>query len=202
MLANDTCGVCLLNSCGKSQFKTVIDRGTFIISFFSLGPGDVNFFFSQRWFYCQSASAKFAASLFFVPPRAPSGRPSHWGWGQPARSSPPADTSTIKTLSKMVKSQGEHRYDLLTSSGLLLLCLLLKQSDRSPGRLLASFRSLWRVTWTILADTSWAWANFMTLSRWSISTSAVISVTETIAVRFLWSASAAASSPTSPFDNR
>jgi hypothetical protein len=48
----------------------------------------------------------------------------------------------------------------------------------------------------------WAWVSFMTLSRRSFSTSAAILAMDTVAVKFLWSAAAAARSHISPFDNR
>ncbi len=62
----------------------------------------------------------------------------------------------------------------MTRSGSLLLRLLVNQFDSSPGWLLESCRSLWRVLWTVLVDTSWALASFMTLSCWSFSTLAAI----------------------------
>jgi hypothetical protein len=99
------------------------------------------------------------------------------------------------------KSWGNHRCDCLACSGLLLLHLLIQQFDRSAGQLPESSRSLWRVAWTVLADTSWAWASFLTLSRQSFSTSAAIPEMDTT-MRYLWSASAAALSPILPFENR
>ncbi len=97
-------------------------------------------------------------------------RPTHQHWGHCPRWS---------------KSFGGHRCDHLANSGSLLLHLLVKKFERSAVRLPESGRSLWRVAWTVLTDASWAWASFMTLSRRSFSTSAAISVMDTVAVKFL-----------------
>ncbi len=69
----------------------------------------------------------------------------------------------------------------------------------SPGQLHLEMQLLMRAAWTILADMSWAWASFLTLSRWSFSTLAAISVMAAFAVKFIWSTTAV--SPTSPFIN-
>ncbi len=63
----------------------------------------MSMYFSQRSHYHRSASATFAAASFFVTPPVPSGRPLDWSWGWQARSLPPADPLTERTLSKMVK---------------------------------------------------------------------------------------------------
>ncbi len=158
--------------------------------------------FSQRSHYRRSASAMFAGAPFFVPPPAPSGRPADWGWGRRDRSLPLTGTPTLRTLSNIVKKRGDHRWDHLSRSGSLLLRSLVKQFDRQPGRLRESGRSLWRVAWTVLADTSWSWASFMTLSWRSFSISAAIPAMDTVTVRFFWSAAAAGFSPISPLDIR
>ncbi len=54
--------------------------------------------FLQCLYYHRSASAKFAATPFLHPLQL-----LLWGWGHPARSSPLADSPTLRTLSKMVK---------------------------------------------------------------------------------------------------
>jgi hypothetical protein len=54
------------------------------------------------------------------------------------------------------------------------------------------------MAWTILANTTRSWASFMTLSWQSFSTSEAIPAMDTVAVRFLWSAAAAALSPILP----
>ncbi len=141
--------VCLLNSCKISiKIKQVKIEPRLLLAFFSVGPGDVNVFL-QRSEYCWSASATFATAPFFIPPPAPSGRPPDWGLGRRARTSPLANPSTVRTLSKMVKIRYYHRCDLLPRSASLLLHLLVKQFDRSAGQLPESGRSLWRVAWTI-----------------------------------------------------
>ncbi len=99
----------------------------------------------------------------------------------------------VRMLSKVVKKpQWSSLWSPCMCSQSLLLHLLVKQFDRLPGQLFESGRSLWRVAWTVLADISWAWASFMTLSFWSFCTSAAISALEVFGVRFLWSAAAAA----------
>ncbi len=100
---------------------------------------------------------------------------------------------------RWTKSRGKHRRDCLTQSQSLLHRLLVKQFDCPPGWLFEICRSLWKVAWTILADTAWAYASFMTLSYQSISTLAAISVMETFTMRFLWST---AHSPILPFDSQ
>ncbi len=147
-------------------------------------------------------------SMFFWPsvpnyaPPAHTGRPPDWVWCRLPCFLPPADTHQHWELCpRWSKSCGSHRCDCLAHSGSLLLLLLVKQFDRSAGRLPESGRSLWRVAWTVLTDKSWAWASFMTLSWQSFSTSAVISVMDIVAVKFLWSAAAATHSHISPFDN-
>jgi hypothetical protein len=67
--------------------------------------------------------------------------------------------------SRWPKSWGDNHCDRLSRFGSLFLHLLVKQFDNPPGRLVESGRSLWRVTWTVLANTLWAWAGFMTLSH-------------------------------------
>jgi hypothetical protein len=71
------------------------------LGFFNFGSGDVDTF-SQCSYYCWSALAKSAAAPFFIPPPASSRRPPGWGWGQPAHSSHPADSPTVRMFSKMV----------------------------------------------------------------------------------------------------
>jgi hypothetical protein len=120
---------------------------------------------------------------------------------RPARSLfAPGRSTTVRTLSKMVKSHSDYRWDRLSRSVSLLLRSLVKQFDYQPGRLLESGRSLWRVAWTVLADTSWPWASSMTLSWRSFSTSVAIPAMDTVGVRFLWSAAAAGLSPILPLD--
>ncbi len=136
-------------------------------------------------------------AIFCTPP-SPSRRPPDWGWGQQDRSLPLANPPTVRMCPRWLKSHGNHRWDRLSHSGSLLLRSLVKQCDCSPGRLLESGRSWWRVAWTILANTTWSWASFMTLSCQSFSTSEAIPAMDTITVRFLWSAAAAALSPILP----
>ncbi len=103
---------------------------------------------------------------------------------------------------RWLKSHSDHRWDHLSRSGLLLLCSLVKQFDRQPGWLLENDKLLWRVALTVLADTSWSWASFMTLSLRLFSISAVIPGMDTVAVRFLWSAASAGLPPILPLDIR
>ncbi len=155
----------------------------------------MSIYFLHRSNYCQSALAKFAAAPCFVPPGAPSARPSDWDWGRAACFfAPGRPTKTENNIRHGQKAVPAH-------SGLLLLHLLVKQFDRSAGQLPESGRSLWRVAWTVLADTSWAWVSFMTISRHSFSTFAAISAIDTVAMRFLWSTAAATRSSISLFDN-
>ncbi len=77
-------------------------------------------------------------------------------------------------LYKVTKKLRQSSRWLTGISGSLLLHLLVKQFYHSAGRLPESSRSLWRVAWTVLADTSWAWVSFMTVSRRSFSTLAAI----------------------------
>ncbi len=125
-----------------------------------------------------------------------------WGWGRSALFLPLADKQTVRTLSKMVKKPQRSLLWLPVMFWITPFHLLVKRFDHPSGRLLESCRSLWRMAWTILADTSWAWASFMTLSWRSFSTSSAIPAMDTVAVRFLWSAAADARSPISPYDNR
>ncbi len=178
-----------------------MDRGTFIFSFFSVGPGCVHVFFAEFLLLPECLSEVHCCAIFCIPPLNPSGRPPDWGWGQTARFSFPADPPTVRSCPRWSKSHGNHRCGRLACSGSLLLHLPVKQFDCSAGRLPGSGRFLWRVPWTVLADTLWAWSSFMTLSWQSFSTLTAISAMDTVAVRFLWSVAATARSPVSPFDN-
>ncbi len=153
-------------------------------------------YFLQHSNYRPSTTVKFATTPFFVPLPAPSGRPPDWDWGQPLAFHPQPTHQQWECCTRWPKSWGNHHGDWLGLSGSLLLHLPVKQFDHSAGRLPESSRSLWRVAWTVLSDTAWAWASLMTVPRWSFSTLAAISAMDTFAVRFLWSATAAALSPT------
>ncbi len=158
-------------------------------------------YFLQCSSYCRSASATFAAVPFFIPPPAHTGRPPDWLWCRLHCFLPPANPPTLRTLSKMVKKLWWSSLWSPSTFWIAPSSSLVKQFDRSAGRLPESGRSLWRVEWTVSTDTSWAWASFMTLSRQSFSTSAVILEMDTVAVKFLWSAAKAARSHILPFDN-
>ncbi len=184
---------------GKPQckIKQLKIEPRLFLAFFSVGPSNVDMF-SQRPHYRWSTLATFTATPFFVPLHlllggllieAEAGKitlcpwPTHQQW---------------ECCPRWLKSHGNHRWDRLSHSGSLLLRSLVKQCDCSPGRLLESGRSWWRMAWTILANTTRSWASFMTLSWQSFSTSEVIPAMDTVAVRFLWSAAAAALSPILP----
>ncbi len=147
----------------------------------------MSIYFLQRSSYCRSASAKFTAAPFFVPPQAPTGRPPDWGW---CLLFAPTDPPTVRTLSEMVKKP---RRSSLWSPGIFWIA-----PSSSPRK------AVWSLSWPTywkrqilvksganrLTDTSWAWASFMTLSWRSFSNSAAISAMDTVVVRFIWSAAA------------
>ncbi len=143
--------------------------------------------FSLRSYYCRSASAKSAAAPFFLYPLQVllGGLLVEAEAGQLAPPAPWLTNLQWERCPRWPKSHGDHRCDRLARSGLFFLCLHVKQFDWSSGRLFESCRSLWRVLWTVLADTSRSWASFMTLSRRSFSTSAALSAMETVVVIFL-----------------
>ncbi len=104
-------------------------------------------------------------------PSAPSRMPPGWGWvcGQLALHLRLTHQQWERSL-RWSRSHGDHRYDYLTSSQLLLLHLLVKQFDCPHAWLLGKLQILWRVVWIILVNMPWAWASFLVLSRWSFST--------------------------------
>ncbi len=77
-------------------------------------------YFLQCSYYRRSASAKFATALFFLPPPASSGRPPDWCWGRSARYSPQADHQQWEHCPRLSKSGGDHCFDCLTRSQLLI----------------------------------------------------------------------------------
>ncbi len=109
-------------------------------------------YFLQRSFYRRSHSANSTAAPFFIPPPTSRGLLVVAEAGQLALRHWPTHQQWERCL-RCWKSRGDYRCDRLAHSGLLLLCLLVKQFDCSPGQLLESCRSLWRVSWTILALT-------------------------------------------------
>ncbi len=124
---------------GALKQKTVIATTKFTSKLLLMGPPPIAAHFSPRSYDHRSASAKFAAALFLVPPPDPSRRPPGWGWGRAALSLPLADSPIMRTLSKMVKNRGENRYERfaqLNSLLLLVLCIQLALPlCRLPGEL-------------------------------------------------------------------
>ncbi len=74
---------------------------------------------------------------------------------------------------RLSKNRGRHHFGRFSRPESLLLHLQGKLFSHPPGQLLWELQVLMRVAWTILADTSWAWASFLTLSGQSFSSSAV-----------------------------
>jgi hypothetical protein len=156
-------------------------------------------YFSQHSYYCRRASVTFAAAPFFAPPTAPFGRPPDWGWGQPALFIPPANPPTVRMLSKMVKKP---QWSLLWLPATFLIA-----SFSFPHK--AVWSLCWPTSWerqiivksgvNRYADTSWAWASFMTLLTIILHLDSDPGDGHR-RVRFLWSAAAALSS-ISPFQN-
>ncbi len=101
---------------------------------------------------------------------------------------------------RLLKNHGRHRFGRLTCPELPLLHLQGKPFFHPPGRLLWELAVLMRAAYTILADTSWAWESFLTFSCQSFSNSVAISAMQVIVLRFLWSATAAAVSYSSPLE--
>ncbi len=84
---------------------------------------------------------------------------------------------------KLLKNCGRHRFGCLARPESLLLISKEKRLAAHLGRLLWELQVILRAPWTVLADTSWAWASFLTLSRRSFSISVAISGIETFAVK-------------------
>ncbi len=132
------------------------------------------------------------------PHPSPSRRPPEREWSRPARSSSPAASQTVRTLSKTVEESRPHCFGCLTHPESLLLhseenCLFTHLAD-----FFEIFTVLMTEVWTVLADMTWDWPSFLTFSCQSFSSSTAISAMEAFAVRFLWSATAVSS--TSPLD--
>ncbi len=145
-----TYGVCLLNSQKTSiKIKQLKIEPSLFLAFFSIGPGDVNvFFFAVLSLLPEHLGNVCRGAIFHTP--SSSFWAASWLRLRPASSLfAPANLLTVRTLSKMVKSHGDHRWDRLQCSGSLLLRLLVKQFDRSAGRLPESSRSLWRMSWIV-----------------------------------------------------
>ncbi len=95
---------------------------------------------------------------------------------------------------RLSKSCSRHVFSRLAHPESLILHLQVKPFGHPLGQLLWELQVLIRVAWTILADTAWASASFLTLTCQSFSTLVAISMMEAFEVRFLWSAAAISSS--------
>ncbi len=93
---------------------------------------------------------------------------------------------------RLSRSGSNHHHCFLTHTHCLLLHLLIKPFGHQLGWLLRELQILMKAAWIILAYVSWAWASFLTISHQSFSTSVAILAMEAFALRFLWSATAAA----------
>ncbi len=81
---------------------------------------------------------------------------------------PPADSPTVRTLTKMVKKQWQLLLRPPCTSWFAPSST--RKAVWSPNwQTFLSCRSLWRVEWTILVEKSWAWASFLMLSDWWFS---------------------------------
>jgi hypothetical protein len=94
---------------------------------------------------------------FSHPPPDPSQRPPWWEWGLTALSSPPADSPTVRTLSKMVKNRSKNCYERFGRLNLLLLHLVVLQLAPSPCWLLIELQILVKGGWNGSVITPWTW---------------------------------------------
>ncbi len=102
-------------------------------------------------------------------------------WRRPARTSPPSASQRVRMLSqRLSRNRGRHRFGRLIRPESLLLHL---KGKPFFYRLLWELRCSHERGVTVLANTSRAWASFLTFSGWSFSNSAAISAMEVLFVK-------------------
>ncbi len=129
--------------------------------------------YGHQWYHCPNTSSKSAALLFLTPFQLLLG--GLLGEGEPCQLAlhPWLTHKQWNSCPWMVKKPWQLWLWLPCTFSVALFYLLVKQFDHPLGRLLWELQILWRVAWTVLLDTSWAWVKFLTLSHGSFSTSAV-----------------------------
>ncbi len=95
-------------------------------------------------------------------------------------------------------SSGDHSHNHLAHSHLLLVDLLIWQIRHLPGQSLGELQILVKSGMSRFNKQPWAWACLLTLSLWSFSTSAAISVMEAFVLRCHWTTTTV--SPSLPVD--